>query len=375
MSAVFTFGSLGDILTLCQIAMALGKAVGDSQGSAKTYQALKNDIDAFVHILMKVLGALQEREHTEWVSDLEAIIKQTVDGCANDLREALVHFRERYDGTLGGGDGGARAGFRAGLKKMEFRFREEERLQKLQDNICASTARLTLLVVLHSQKAARVSDATMAERMEAASRLLLKQADSLRHQMVLAAEQSAGSRDLMQEVCEMGDRMRLQEENGFCMMETLRSHTQSLDLLGQRISDMFSQLAEVLDTQTRHRYFAGPDPTFQKPVIFEDALGHVMELPLGWIRSWDHLETNIRHIFEDKKGYNKVLVGEYCLEEEISGTELDRSLPWTAVFRAGMKINMCMIFLSEKVDGEPGESCCPGCGTQGQGHVDANIQW
>lgn len=235
----------------------------------------------------------------------------------------------------------------------------------------------------------------MAERMEAASRLLLKQADSLRHQIVLVAEQSAGSQYLMQEVCAIGDRMRLQEENGFCMMETLRSHTQSLDLLGQRISDMFSQLAEVLDTQTRHRYFAGPDPTFQKPVIFEDALGHVMELPLGWIRSWDvsdatalatiprfpvlklfqHLEMNIRHIFEDKKGYNKVLVGEYCLEEETSGTELDRSLPWTAVFRAGMKINMCMIFLSEEVNGEPGESCCPGCGTQGQGHVDANIQW
>ncbi|KAF9877565.1 hypothetical protein CkaCkLH20_04700 [Colletotrichum karsti] len=151
MSAAFTFGSLGDILTLCQIGMALGKAVGSSQGSAKTYQALKTNVDSFVQILIKVIAAIQEREHTEWMSDLDAIIKQTVNSCADDMREALAHFRARYERDLG--DTGQKSSniIRTGLKKVEFKFRETERLGNLQNNLASSTRQLSLLILLRAQ--------------------------------------------------------------------------------------------------------------------------------------------------------------------------------------------------------------------------------
>lgn len=54
MSAGFSFGSLGDILQLCHIGIAVGKALDDSRGSVQDYQDLRNDLDQFVHILQNV---------------------------------------------------------------------------------------------------------------------------------------------------------------------------------------------------------------------------------------------------------------------------------------------------------------------------------
>lgn len=56
MSVGFTFGSLGDILQLCQIGIAVGKALNESRGSARDYQNLRNDLDQFVHVLQNVRG-------------------------------------------------------------------------------------------------------------------------------------------------------------------------------------------------------------------------------------------------------------------------------------------------------------------------------
>ena len=56
MSAAITFGSLGDILAVCQIAWSLGKALSGSRGSAKEYQDLKKDLDCFAQVLMQVLN-------------------------------------------------------------------------------------------------------------------------------------------------------------------------------------------------------------------------------------------------------------------------------------------------------------------------------
>jgi hypothetical protein len=51
MSAAFTFGSIGDIIAICQIAWSLGKALSDS---AEDYQNIKHDLETFTQILMQV---------------------------------------------------------------------------------------------------------------------------------------------------------------------------------------------------------------------------------------------------------------------------------------------------------------------------------
>lgn len=58
MEVAFTFGSLGDIIELSQLAIQLGRAVGvasaaGSGASAREYQDLRQDLDLFVHVLMQ----------------------------------------------------------------------------------------------------------------------------------------------------------------------------------------------------------------------------------------------------------------------------------------------------------------------------------
>lgn len=60
MSVAFTFGSFGDIIAICQIAVKLSHALGVGSraagGSAREYQDLRQDVDNFVQILVKVRG-------------------------------------------------------------------------------------------------------------------------------------------------------------------------------------------------------------------------------------------------------------------------------------------------------------------------------
>lgn len=58
MEVALTFGSLGDILQLCQITIQLGRAVGDGiEGAGESvteYRQLRQELDTFVQILMQV---------------------------------------------------------------------------------------------------------------------------------------------------------------------------------------------------------------------------------------------------------------------------------------------------------------------------------
>ncbi|KAK8062324.1 hypothetical protein PG997_014421 [Apiospora hydei] len=57
MEVALTFGSVGDIIAICQIAIQLSRALGvgcaEASGSAKEYQDLRKDLDAFTHIKVR----------------------------------------------------------------------------------------------------------------------------------------------------------------------------------------------------------------------------------------------------------------------------------------------------------------------------------
>jgi len=57
MEFALTFGGLGDIIAVCQLAIRLGRALGvgcSAAGSAKEYRDVREDLDTFVRILMEV---------------------------------------------------------------------------------------------------------------------------------------------------------------------------------------------------------------------------------------------------------------------------------------------------------------------------------
>lgn len=53
-----TFGSVGDFIAICQVAVKLGQALGDGyRGSRTEYQHLRKELDTFVQVLTHVSAA------------------------------------------------------------------------------------------------------------------------------------------------------------------------------------------------------------------------------------------------------------------------------------------------------------------------------
>ncbi|KAK7222566.1 hypothetical protein V2G26_010569 [Clonostachys chloroleuca] len=117
-------------------------------------------------------------------------------------------------------------------------------------------------------------------------------------------------------------------------------------------------------------FLNGPDPTLGKPVLFEDSFGTVLELPTEWIHSWQFFQQLLQHHFEEPKGHRMVIQGKYALEENITGNDLNQSLPPKASFRRGMKINMSMIFTRDQMT--PG--VCPRCGIDNNAPENTNVK-
>lgn len=89
MSAAFTFGSLGDIITISQLALQLARALDDARGSVGEYQALRKDLDTFAQILVQV-DAL--RSHT--IDEVMLTECPTGPCYLRDVR--LFHLASRY---------------------------------------------------------------------------------------------------------------------------------------------------------------------------------------------------------------------------------------------------------------------------------------
>ncbi len=54
MSFGISFGSVGDLIAVGQIAWSLAQALSDSQGSAKEYQGLMKELEIFNNALLQV---------------------------------------------------------------------------------------------------------------------------------------------------------------------------------------------------------------------------------------------------------------------------------------------------------------------------------
>jgi hypothetical protein len=66
--ASITFGSVGDIIAVAQLACALAQALRDSRGSGKEYQGLVKELQAFDQALLQVISQVDgiERWSLKW---------------------------------------------------------------------------------------------------------------------------------------------------------------------------------------------------------------------------------------------------------------------------------------------------------------------
>lgn len=105
MAAVFSFGSFGDIVTLCQLVLEIKQALQDGHGSHAEYQMLVQELDNFAITLLplqRIQRRIEEHPVDSRVTSSDvlqdhslAIIKNSVSTCESLLTE-FKHKLHRY---------------------------------------------------------------------------------------------------------------------------------------------------------------------------------------------------------------------------------------------------------------------------------------
>ncbi|KAL2674038.1 hypothetical protein Neosp_012484 [[Neocosmospora] mangrovei] len=395
MEVALAFGSLGDIIAICQVAVQLGRAIGVGSGSvgesAKEYQDFREDLDAFVRILMQVclhvtisfddrisdngisqvVATYQQYELSPHLDGLDKEVKSVIDQCGSLIQDTLEHIQPKYRNSLR--VGGSEKKIRDIYRKVEWSMREKDRLRHTREKLQDGVQRLSLLTALAASKSARVDNATLCARVEEI-RLLVSDTCQCRQEMLeLLQAQNRSSENQTKTLENMNQQLAAQEKSG-------------RDILGL-VKDTFSGILEVkslllqisqtvinLQAMASHSMFLRPlDPTKELPVILEDALGNELPIPAQWLDSlqWEVLYGLLSGHFKGRSGYDMVLKREYILEESSSGRDLDTNRPLHFCLRKGMKINMSMMFNASTVV----TGACPRCNMVADRPEDVTVQW
>ena len=75
--------------------------------------------------------------------------------------------------------------------------------------------------------------------------------------------------------------------------------------------------------------------------------------------------------FEKRPGHQKILNGEFAIEEGTTGRDVSREYEFCMSFRPGQKIAMTMVF--SDLDGN--SNCCPRCRTKSEVLSKNRTQW
>ncbi|RYO92152.1 hypothetical protein DL762_001810 [Monosporascus cannonballus] len=348
MEIALTFGSVGDILAICQVVIQLSRALGSTAGSVRQYQELRDDLDGFVRVLMHVIATYEQHEQGPWLNSVDKEIKRVVADCGVLVQDALDHFHAKYHKNLRpGGSGNAVKDI---IKKMEWSFLEKDNLQTLHEKVKTYTERVALLTGIAARRSARVDNATMLTRIEEVKSFLYTHQEAL---MRLHMEHAKSIQEQTQQLRKIDDRLATQDQSYGIILSWVKNTSAAILEIKEMIGRMSRDVINLQYLASNSMFFQSLDPTRDMPVVFEDALGNVINIPMAWIHDWSGFYGLLEHYFEDKKGHPMVLRREYALEENCSGKDIDHSLPWSASFRRGMKVNMSMVFTNVPVESAP----------------------
>ncbi|KAB5576011.1 hypothetical protein GE09DRAFT_1265508 [Coniochaeta sp. 2T2.1] len=330
MSAAFSFGSLGDIITISKLVYQLARALDDSRGSVKAYRDLRQDLNIFGQILVQVIATYEMYDSSAWLRNIDVITKSVVEECAVSIREALDRFAT-YESSL-------RPGPPSNCVKDTFKkikwLGEKRNVEELRDKLRTGSERITMLLM-----SARLDCRTMLSRMDEVE-TLLKDERQL-HEMtvaVLEAQLEKNRRQICLQLDSIQAAVDRQEGSTRLLLFYAKSTLGAVKSLQQVVGQVFQVALSLRELVVQSIYVRSLDPTKGLPVTFEDALGNVREIPLDWINSWESLHSLILLGFENQKGYGRVARRQYFLEDHISNRELDLQRPFS--LRRGMKINM-----------------------------------
>jgi hypothetical protein len=142
-----TFGSVGDIISICLIVKDLVTMLDESRGSASEYREAIRELWMLDKVLLEVDLLSRTCDQT---AELNALFV-TARSIAQSARQAVEKFRERikkYDDSLGpGSDGNMVRGI---SRKVQWRLGHKDDLDKFRAEINAHCSSLNMLLITAS---------------------------------------------------------------------------------------------------------------------------------------------------------------------------------------------------------------------------------
>lgn len=135
--ASFSFGSFGDIITICQLVKAAVDALDESRGSAADYQALKTLLLNLAYVLFKIQALVE----TKKISDPD-MLTRTLEDCFATLKSFMDKIK-KYDGNLG--SDGSGNWFKDSYRKIRWPSMKED-VTAFRDTLAVYLDMLQLLL-------------------------------------------------------------------------------------------------------------------------------------------------------------------------------------------------------------------------------------
>ncbi|PMD65619.1 uncharacterized protein K444DRAFT_625172 [Hyaloscypha bicolor E] len=350
-----TFGSVGDIIAVGQIAYALAQALKDSSGSGREYQGLVKELQTFDQALLQVVALWQNYENSP---ELEALGKTTKEAI-EDWRDTLLAFRLKVDKKYGASlcTGGSGNWLKDASKKVAW-LKEKEDVLELRRKLQSASDVLTLLILTAMGKSNRLDSTAQEVRVELVYSLL--------QESVKRAEEQMTQLKLMNE------KLESQARTSNMILSTVKSGVTKLTQVHAISVDMRNDLS-LLQSHilAQHATPRGLGTHWQQePVTLEDALGFMVPIPLELVNSWEMFDLILAKRFEKHPGHIKVQHKEFVIEEGSSGKEVSRMTDWSMCFRPGQKVDMSVVFQERSAD----SNHCPRCKTRSELSSEVRIQ-
>ena len=134
-----TFGSVGDIIVVCQLVAKLITALDDCRGSAHEFQQLSQQLDSFQCALYQVEELLERNKASSSLYGLQSATNQVTTNFRSSVELVLTNV-ESYRNFLK--QGGCGQKLRDAKYKIQWKTYKSKELEKFSRSVVAHTASL-----------------------------------------------------------------------------------------------------------------------------------------------------------------------------------------------------------------------------------------
>ncbi len=139
-----TFGSVGDIISVCQVVNELLQALNDCRGSSSEYQGLMRELWSFERALLEVEQLASHCGKLAEINALQQTAKQIATQCRSSIDDFLRKIR-RYRSSLR--EGGSGSSVRDAFWKIHWRTSHKDDLQKFRTIINGHLSSIDILLL------------------------------------------------------------------------------------------------------------------------------------------------------------------------------------------------------------------------------------